>query len=535
MAAVAAGALFLAAERTFRALGVGNALAAVALAVGATWLAAGSYGWWFQAVRPEVYALHAALVGLAIERITALEERWPTADMRPLYVAALAIGLALSNHHFLAFLVLPAIAPTAARVWRAHGTKPLFKALAAGLLGLSTYAYLPARAAAEPWLNLGSPDSLSRFYWVVSAQAFQKNTGEGVPEPMVERFFDVAASLVQSLHLGVVVAALMGAYVVVRLAPARRIGVVWILLIVVHIVARAWLGFVRSNPDALGYLMPALGALAVLAVGTVAAIVGTATENRKVLAVVGVVVALLGLGQLARSAERSSLASFTATDAFDEHNRRALPPRAVVLAHVPQTIFRFWGGEGSELVRPDVTLIPIPLLTYPEMANSIVSTAPEVGGVLRGHLLSDRLGESELQSLAATRPLMLEMDVRIPPALYETVVPFGLYHEVLPDSAYPDDRRAGAAREQHVWKQLYRLIGMQRREAETKTHLLWHHYMEALYYAAVGEREDARVAVRRALAVNPEAEELVALRRALSNRRGTGPLDITPFITTGSE
>jgi len=63
----------------------------VPLALGGTWWVTCSYAWWFQAVRPEVYALQALLVMIAIERIVALEADWPTHDVRPLYVAFLRI------------------------------------------------------------------------------------------------------------------------------------------------------------------------------------------------------------------------------------------------------------------------------------------------------------------------------------------------------------------------------------------------------------------------------------------------------------
>src|SRR5688500_7067363 len=122
-AALAAAALFSAIDTTVRVLGLRHDRLAIPLARGATWLVAGAYGWWFQGVRPEVYAPQAALACIAIERIVAIEAAWPTQDVRPLYVATFAIGLALANHHFLAFLLLPTLAPTLARVRRARGTR----------------------------------------------------------------------------------------------------------------------------------------------------------------------------------------------------------------------------------------------------------------------------------------------------------------------------------------------------------------------------------------------------------------------------
>ena len=122
-AAVASGFLFSAIETTVRAMDVRHARLSIPIALGATWLVAFSYAWWMQAVRPEVYALQAMLIAIAIERVVRLEAAWPTHDVKPLYVAALAIGLSLANHHFMGVLVLPALAPSMARVYRARGAR----------------------------------------------------------------------------------------------------------------------------------------------------------------------------------------------------------------------------------------------------------------------------------------------------------------------------------------------------------------------------------------------------------------------------
>jgi len=512
------------------------------LAVAGAWTAALSAGWWFQGVRPEVYALQASLVLLALERVVAFERGLPDrADPRPLWVAALALGLALANHHFLAFLLLPALAPTAARLVRARGAGSLLPAVAAGALGLLTYAFLPLRAGRDPVPNLGDPQTPERIAWVVSARAFQGNTGTGVPQPLWERLADVGVQLVELLHPVTVLLAVGGLYVLLRDGRSRAFGVLWGLVLGVHVVARAWLGFVRSNPDAWGYLMPALAAVAVLAVSFLAHVLARLPRSPRGQPVVALVLAAatlaVGPWQLHRAQGRASLAGFTATDVFAEPRVRRLPRRAVVIVHDPSTLFELWQTQTVEAARRDVLVVPMPFLTYPGMARSLVDREPALGGLVRGALLDGRLDPAELQSLAGIRPVFLELDVRVPQSLYRILVPQGLLHRVLSDEALPEDRQAGADRAARVYKALYRRLGHQAfANPETRARLLWRHYLDALYYVGEGMTEPARRAVAAGLALAPETRELRALDAVLDRGDLPGPLDVSPIIrmTTGA-
>ena len=229
-ASIAAGFFFSAIETTIRALGVRQDRVSIPIALGATWLFACSYGWWISAIRPEVYALETMLLAIVVERVVALEARWPTREISPLPVACLALGLSLANHHFMGFLCFPTIAPTLARVYRARGWRPLLLSISLIGVGLLPYLYLPIRAATHPAMNLGDPVTLSRFFWVVSAQAYQ-GTHAITPEPLFDRMLDVVVSLIDGLSPVPVLLALAGAYAVLRMPGAVRIGYVWITLI----------------------------------------------------------------------------------------------------------------------------------------------------------------------------------------------------------------------------------------------------------------------------------------------------------------
>ncbi len=537
-AAIAGVFLHRAVRTTLRAQGVDRDLVVLPTALGASWLATLSYGYWLQAIRPEVYALEAMLLAIAIERVVTLEARWPTLELAPLHHAGLALGLGLANHHFMAFLVVPALLPTLARVARARGARPLALFSAAVALGLSTYLYLPIRARTSPPMDLGHPADLANFFWVVSARAYQHTYAiEG--DPFGVRALEVVAALADELHLATLFVALAGAYAILRTEGARRIGLVWLLVALLGGLGRAALGFVHDNPDALGYLMPTTMALAALAAAFVGALAhlltspeaGRASRGREHAAAALAFVALAsGAFQLPRTAPRVSLRDFTATDAFDGPRYRDLPLFAVVVAYQPETAFRYFALRASDGSRPDVTVVPMPFLGYPGVLDALVAREPALAPMLRGYLLEGELRQPDVQSLAAERPLLVELDPRVPPSLIETIVPSGLLYSVEPGGATDMDVLRGARVRRAILARLDADLGDQARtNRETRAALVWLHYMDALFFARVGARASAREAAARGLELAPEARELVGLARALE-APGEGPLDVSPFV-----
>ncbi len=533
LAAFAIGCVHFAAERTFRGLGT-RPLDSSILAIGVCWLSAGSFGWWLQAVRPEVYALQAALTCFALERIVAYEAE---GDSRKLYVATFAFALALANHHFLALLILPACAATLGRAVSERGWRPLSIGLGAGLLGLATYIYLPLRAG-RAYLSLGDPNDLGRMWWVVSAEAFQKNQGEGVPQPLGERFADVAIQLGESLSVAVLFIALAGFYALIRQRSSRRLGILWLLIATVFIAARAWLGFVRSNPDALGYLMPAIAALSIAAVGFGGMVIVVLGERTRLTLAVATVIAGACAFQITDNGADASFSALRSPDTFDEELRRHLPTGSIVIAYAPQTAFRYWGGEAEEHLRPDISFVPVPFLTYPGMADALVERDEMLRPLLNRYMLDGEIDVGDLQTLASRRPVYVELDLRVSRDIQNTLVPGGLYHRVVPDGATRVDRTEGRDVERKSWARIERMLEKPL-DPETVRQLVWRLYQRALYYADTGNREEARMVLTRALALQPQEQTLNGLMEALAvpndDGEATGPIDTTPFRMMTSE
>jgi hypothetical protein len=492
-----------------------------ALALLGAWLSAMTYGVWFQAVRPEVYALQTLCAALVYERLmlAATDKR---ARGRALLGAAFVLGLALCNHHLMAGLLLPAFLPGLWQAVRQRRFDWIAAALGLGALGLLVYLYLPLRAAAEPAMNFGDPSSWDRFVWVVAAQIYTPHVGTPVGS-VGDRMLDVVSLWYEDLGFVPLVLACLGVYLGLRLAATRAALLVCLLVLLPNALVRAWMGGVRGNPDVLGYL----GA-SYLALGTlVSCCLGAGAWSWRALhrrswksarrAVV--LVPLLALALVPGTAARASLAAFTATDELDELRVRALPARAVVLESTPQTVFRSYELRAVEAARPDLVHVPLPFLRYPQKARQFLSLHPELTPVVASFQAQhDHFKEAPpLLALARTRPVFLELDTRVDPALYPLLPPCGVHACV----------EAGAADLEPFYAYLRARVPQQH-EIETARQLLWVHYMNAVLFGALGQTAAARQALEHALAEQPGEQRLHALARALDR---DAPLDVSAFLS----
>ena len=137
-----------------------------------------SRSFWPWATTTEVYTLNAFLACLSLFFLF----RWSGAMApsrrllaSPLIPAALCFGLALGAHLATTGLLAPAIALWL--FWHRQRLSPALFGLCALalLLGMATYAVLPLRAATQPAVNWGNPDTLDRFWRHVTAAQYRSN------------------------------------------------------------------------------------------------------------------------------------------------------------------------------------------------------------------------------------------------------------------------------------------------------------------------------------------------------------------------
>jgi hypothetical protein len=317
--------------------------AAVALAV------AFSFAAWHQAVRAEVYGVLAACSIGALALL--LRDR-----SGPLAGAGLLAGLALATHWFVAALWL---APAAATQL---GRRAARAAALLAVLGLASLSYLPLRAARDPAVNWGDPDTAGRFAWTVSARAFST----ALERPAGARGHETAqvlGAVIEQLTPVVFLAALAGAYFLLRRREGRRTAALLVGVAVCVSLGPALVEFDPQNPDAYGYLLPALAALALLALAGLA-IVAEALPPRLQL-VAALAAAALVPWQIAAHAREASLRGGEASDRWARLVFERAPPRALLVTSYFETEFLGWALAAVEGARPDVERVDLAMGARP--------------------------------------------------------------------------------------------------------------------------------------------------------------------------
>jgi hypothetical protein len=386
LAALASGLVYLVALRLLRLRGpaghgrppgaavVGAALGALAFAFGVTL--------WDHAVKLTPYVLTAVVTGLLL---LVMVRWWEDADRddawRWLLILGLLFGLDFSVHRT-NLLLLPGLLAwlllrrprtlLSARAWLA-GT-------GGAVAGLAFHLLIMPRAAADPVLNVGNPDTWRRFYEYVSLAQY----GGG----FLIRFFprhapiwsvqvmDVARAagadffgVTGPLGMASVLPGVLGVIGSVLLwRRQRRLGAALMVLMLAHAAATVLYFNIPANffrPFTRHYL-PVFVPFAV----TAAYGLGRALERvadlswgreRYAVALAAVLAALVPGSQLVRNHAAVSGAGQYFAEDFARNLLGGLPPEAVLFTSGDNDTWPLWYMQAVEGVRPDVRVVNLPL------------------------------------------------------------------------------------------------------------------------------------------------------------------------------
>ncbi len=326
--------------------------------------------WWMQGTRFEVYVVHLSAMLLSVLLFLRYTENERTGQQSGFTKSGNLFGFFLGltfTTHLLAVLWLPAFAAYyfASVGFRVRTLRRLLYVFPSFLVGLLFYLYLPIRAATDPIVNWGDPDSFSRFFDHVSGVIFQDKMFAG-GDAFIQQTQWFFSSLPGELAWGGLLLALVGLVTLFR--RQRLLGVFSILVFCVTVL---WSGN-YTILDVEAYYLPAI-----VMVGLWAAIgLGRVGERYGLKGVLALGIALLGLNVGLHFGD-ANLASDDSPRALAVNMLENLPKDAVLISsnwdfYVSGSLY----AQYVEGIRTDVTIVYSTLLQYPWYQQQLEKRAP---------------------------------------------------------------------------------------------------------------------------------------------------------------
>ncbi len=338
---------------------------------------------WSQALIAEVYSLNAAFaagllyVGVDTYASSANRGKVPSggssdaARLKGPVLFFMLMGLGLGNHLSL-FLVAAPLA-----LWLAYtlGWRRVAHPLALGalLVGLSVYLYLPLRAFQNPPINWGDPDNIRDFWWMVTAEPYQRYF-LGLPISELPSRLSSWADLFlrQFTPIGVMLGFLGAYHLWVRARPLLLAGIASLALLSAYSVT-------YNTPDSFVYMIPGFYIVAIwMGLGVYWSLARASQllrERRPTILSLRATPAMsaMAIAAVALLAPAITLAlNYGSLDISDDREARdnsrelfqGLPQGALVLANTQRNIFSLWYMRHVESPDTEVAVVAVPLLTY---------------------------------------------------------------------------------------------------------------------------------------------------------------------------
>jgi hypothetical protein len=139
------------------------------------------------------------------------------------------------------------------------------------------------------------------------------------------------------------------------------------------------------------------------------------------------------------SADRSE---HLAAEEWTDEALGAVPRDAALVVHSPELTWRLWAAQSLGGMRPDVVVVPAPMLRHGRVTANLLPSEPAVAHVLRDFALTGVASEYGLSMLADARPLLVELDPRWDARVVSHLSVEGPWLRYAPQVLGPSDRPA---------------------------------------------------------------------------------------------
>ncbi len=201
-------------------------------------------------------------------------------------------------------------------------------------------------------------------------------------------------------------------------------------------------------------------------------------------------------------------------DAWTDEALERLPPSAMVMTGSEAATWRLWAARLGASARPDVLVVPRPLLGRGKLAGALLGREPSLGVLLRDLSATGALTEFGLSSIADARPLYLDLTDRDDRRIDSHLVADHLWLRFTAQPLGLSDRRSVQTAATSTF---YRVVGACRRDEPhdeaTLEVLAAHAHRLASVHSRLGDREGVQQALLELAALHrePPADEAAQL------------------------
>lgn len=209
--------------------------------------------------------------------------------------------------------------------------------------------------------------------------------------------------------------------------------------------------------------------------------------------------------------------NFRALDAWTDEALSSMPPRSLVVVSSAPLVRRLTAATASG-ARPDLVVVPLPLLGQGSLAAELLRLEPALGLLIRELSVSGRPGELALTALADVRPLFVEADPSWDRRLVAHLIPGPFLARFAPHALGRSDRRGALASQEDGFERVATLaLGAGDPDPATLAVLRTSARHQIALLTLLGDKEEAQQVEQRLLRVvdppgaSAEAPRLAAL------------------------
>lgn len=199
----------------------------------------------------------------------------------------------------------------------------------------------------------------------------------------------------------------------------------------------------------------------------------------------------LVLARLEESQAQADTQTAGAAEAWTDEALASLPPQSLLMVRSEPAAWRLWASRVARGERPDVTVVPLPLLNRGDTAARLLALEPHLAPLVRELRITGRPSEYALSTLADARPLFLEFDPSWDRRLLDHVLPHPFWMRFLPHALGRSDRVAVLSEGRHAFSRVLHVAQERESDAATLSMLTTRAREQVVMLAALGDRKSA--------------------------------------------